>query len=50
MAAPSIRSVRNCLYGRHFVYTRRRALAFRRGAFGRAARAHIVVLAGDVSG
>ena len=49
MAAPSIRPIRNCLYGRHIRCTRRhryqpvsRALAFRRGALVRAARAHIV--------
>ena len=49
MAAPSIRPIRNCLYGRHIECIRRhsyqpvsRALAFRRGALVRAGRAHIV--------
>ena len=57
MAAPSIRPIRNCLFGRHIGCARRhscqpvsralvgwcrRALAFRRDALGRAARARIV--------
>ena len=51
MAAPSIKSIRNCLFGRHIGCTRRhnyqpvsRALvgAFRRGSLGRAARAHML--------
>ena len=55
MAAPNIRPIRNCLYGRHIECTRRhsyqpasRALAFRRGALDRAARAHIVERTSDL--
>ena len=58
MAAPSIRPIRNCLYGRHIGCTRRhrlialwpctsnmarrQALTFKRGVLGRVACAHIV--------
>ena len=60
MAAPSIRPIRNCLYGRPIgcerrhclcrerLLARRRALAFRRGVPGRAARAHIIERPSDL--